>query len=78
MTGPRNICNPHAWREESGIVLPPQATVAGTLRRGCPRLGFRHQLLVERDADAVASVNHKRLLGVERVVHWPLASADMG
>jgi DNA (cytosine-5)-methyltransferase 1 len=44
---------------------------------GLSRAGFEHQLLVERDADAVATVNHNRLLGIEHVAHWPLASGDV-
>jgi DNA (cytosine-5)-methyltransferase 1 len=49
----------------------------GGLAMGLSRAGFEHQLLVERDADAVATVNHNRLLGIEHVAHWPLASGDV-
>jgi hypothetical protein len=44
---------------------------------GLSRAGFEHQILVERDADAVATVNHNRLLGIEHVAHWPLTSKDV-
>jgi DNA (cytosine-5)-methyltransferase 1 len=49
----------------------------GGLAMGLSRAGFEHQILVERDADAVTTVNHNRLLGVEHVAHWPLTSGDV-
>ena len=49
----------------------------GGLAMGLSRAGFHHQLLVERDADAVATVNHNRLLKVDHVAEWPLTSGDV-
>lgn len=49
----------------------------GGLAMGLSRAGFEHQLLVERDGDAVATVSHNRILGVQHVKSWPLTSGDV-
>lgn len=49
----------------------------GGLAMGLSRAGFEHQLLVERDADAVATVNHNRMLGIPHVSQWPLTPGDV-
>jgi DNA (cytosine-5)-methyltransferase 1 len=63
----------------SGVVMRSVELFSGCggLAMGLSGAGFEHQLLVERDADAVATVNHNRLLGIEHVAHWPLASGDV-
>lgn len=63
----------------SGVVMRSVELFSGCggLAMGLSRAGFKHQLLVERDADAVATVNHNRILGIEHVAHWPLTSGDV-
>jgi DNA (cytosine-5)-methyltransferase 1 len=49
----------------------------GGLAMGLSRAGFEHQMLVERDADSVATVNHNRITGIEHVANWPLTAGDV-
>ena len=52
-------------------------TGCGGLALGIARAGFNHLLLVERDADAVATVAANAARGVEHVAHWPYRKLDV-
>lgn len=49
----------------------------GGLALGLARAGFRHELLVEWNGCAVATVEHNRHSGLEFVSHWPIERADV-
>lgn len=49
----------------------------GGLALGMSRAGFSHQLMVERDADAAATVAHNSKRGIEYVRHWPYTQKDV-
>lgn len=49
----------------------------GGLALGMSQAGFRHLLMVEFDADAVATVHHNRALSIEHVSHWPMEQTDV-
>lgn len=53
-------------------------TGCGGLGLGLARAGFRHQLMVEWNADAVETVLHNRARGVEHVANWPIVCSDVG
>ena len=53
-------------------------TGCGGLALGLARAGFRHDLMVEWNADAVETVLHNRAKGVEHVEHWPIVRSDVG
>src|SRR5438309_86344 len=48
----------------------------GGLALGLSRTGFHHAILVEKNADAVATVNHNRHGGVAHVAAWPAVLAE--
>jgi DNA (cytosine-5)-methyltransferase 1 len=52
-------------------------TGCGGLALGLARAGFQHLLLVERDADAAATVAANAARGVEHVEHWPYQQTDV-
>jgi DNA (cytosine-5)-methyltransferase 1 len=49
----------------------------GGLALGLSRAGFNHELMIEWDEDAVATVTHNRKRGIRHVRHWPLEKADV-
>lgn len=49
----------------------------GGLALGMSQAGFRHLLMAEFDADAVATVHHNRALAIEHVSHWPMERMDV-
>lgn len=49
----------------------------GGLALGMSQAGFRHLLMAEFDADAVATVHHNRALKIEHVAHWPMERTDV-
>ena len=49
----------------------------GGLAMGTSLQGFHHELMVEFDADAVATVRHNRELGIEHVASWPMDRLDV-
>jgi DNA (cytosine-5)-methyltransferase 1 len=49
----------------------------GGLALGLSRAGFHHEMMVEWDEDAVATVHSNRDRGVEHIRHWPLEKADV-
>lgn len=49
----------------------------GGLAMGMSRAGFEHELLVEWNRDAHATVAHNRDRGVEHVAGWPAIQADV-
>lgn len=50
----------------------------GGLALGLSRAGFQHQLLVEWNKCAVATVEHNRARNVAYVEHWPIRREDVG
>lgn len=52
-------------------------TGCGGLALGLARAGFRHDLMVEWNRDAVETVLHNRAKGVEYVEHWPIVQSDV-
>lgn len=44
---------------------------------GLSRVGFSHELMVEWNGCAVATVEHNRHRGVEHVAHWPIERCDV-
>ncbi|HVI99624.1 MAG TPA: DNA (cytosine-5-)-methyltransferase [Sphingomonas sp.] len=52
-------------------------TGCGGLGLGLARAGFHHDLMVEWNEDAVATVVHNREKGVEHVENWPIVSRDV-
>ena len=49
----------------------------GGLALGLSNAGFQHELMVEWDDDAVATVLHNRQRRIRHVRHWPLEKADV-
>lgn len=49
----------------------------GGLAMGLSRVGFDHQLMVEWNSCAVATVQHNRARGVAHVAHWPIERLDV-
>jgi len=49
----------------------------GGLSLGLSRAGFGHELMVEWNKDAVATVLHNKALGIDHVGHWPVQQADV-
>lgn len=49
----------------------------GGLALGMSQAGFRHLLMAEFDANAVATVHHNRNLNIEHVSHWPMERTDV-
>lgn len=49
----------------------------GGLALGMSQAGFRHLLMAEFDADAVATVQHNRAREIEHVAHWPMERIDV-
>lgn len=52
-------------------------TGCGGLGLGLARAGFRHELMVEWNGDAVETVIHNRSKGVRHVEHWPIVRSDV-
>lgn len=52
-------------------------TGCGGLALGLSRAGFIHEIMVERDFDAVETVLHNRSRDVEHVRHWPIVRKDV-
>lgn len=52
-------------------------TGCGGLALGLARAGFRHDLMVEWNGDAVETVLHNRAKGVSHVEHWPIVRSDV-
>jgi DNA (cytosine-5)-methyltransferase 1 len=48
----------------------------GGLALGLSRAGFHHELMVELNEEAVATVLHNRRRGIKHVREWPLEEAD--
>lgn len=49
----------------------------GGLALGLSKAGFHHELMVERNEHAVATVHHNRRRGICHVRDWPLQQADV-
>ena len=49
----------------------------GGMAMGLSRAGIIHAQLVERDADAVATVEHNKARGIAHVAHWPVTRQDV-
>lgn len=49
----------------------------GGLALGLSRAGFEHELMVEWNQDAVATVLHNRKRRISHVRHWPLTQGDV-
>ena len=49
----------------------------GGLALGLARAGFEHEIMIEWDEDAVATVLHNRKRGIQHIRHWPLEHADV-
>ncbi|WP_337846738.1 DNA (cytosine-5-)-methyltransferase [Sphingomonas sp.] len=52
-------------------------TGCGGLGLGLARSGFRHDLMVEWNSDAVQTILHNRARGVEHIAHWPIVKSDV-
>lgn len=52
-------------------------TGCGGLALGLARAGFRHDLMVEWNVDAVETILHNRAKGIEHVEHWPIIRSDV-
>ena len=52
-------------------------TGCGGLALGLSRAGFRHKLMVEWNADAVATIEHNRKQKVAHVADWPIEKGDV-
>lgn len=49
----------------------------GGLALGLARAGFEHEMMVEWNDDAVATVMHNRKRGIQHVRHWPIEKVDV-
>jgi len=49
----------------------------GGLAMGLSRAGFAHDLMIEWNASAVATIEHNRARGIEHVTHWPIIRRDV-
>lgn len=49
----------------------------GGLAMGLSLAGFQHDLMVEWNGDAVATVLHNKSMGVQHVREWPISKADV-
>ncbi len=49
----------------------------GGMALGLSRAGFHHEIMVEWNADAVATVHHNRTRGIKYVRDWPLEKLDV-
>lgn len=49
----------------------------GGLALGLARAGFQHEMMVEWDDDAVATVQHNRRRGIQHVRHWTIEKKDV-
>lgn len=49
----------------------------GGLALGLARAGFHHELMIERDGDAVATLELNRARGVEHVKDWNIHRGDV-
>ncbi len=49
----------------------------GGLALGLARAGFDHDMMVEWNEDAVATVMHNRERGIQHVHHWPIKKLDV-
>lgn len=49
----------------------------GGLALGLARAGFEHEMMVEWNDDAVATVMHNRKRGIQHVRHWPIEKLDV-
>lgn len=52
-------------------------TGCGGLGLGLARAGYKHELMVEWNKDAVETVLHNRSNGIEHVRHWPIERQDV-
>lgn len=52
-------------------------TGCGGLALGLARAGFDHELMVEWNHDAVETVLHNKVKGIEHVRHWPIVRNDV-
>ena len=52
-------------------------TGCGGLGLGLARAGFKHDLMVEWNGDAVETVLHNRAKKVEHIKHWPIVREDV-
>ena len=62
---------------DSGLTSVELFTGCGGLALGLARAGFSHLALVERDADAAATVAANAARGVRHVVDWPYRQVDV-
>jgi len=70
------------YPSKSGIghVAPLSAELfagCGGLALGMSRAGFEHAIMVEYDADAVATATHNRDREIDHVAQWPMSQADV-
>lgn len=49
----------------------------GGLALGLARAGFEHEMMIEWNEDAVATVMHNRKRGIQHVRHWPIERMDV-
>lgn len=49
----------------------------GGLALGLARAGFEHDMMVEWNEDAVATVMHNRQRGIQHIRHWPIQKVDV-
>ena len=49
----------------------------GALALGFSRAGFDHQLMVEWNSDACATIEENKARGIEHVGHWPIKNLDV-
>lgn len=49
----------------------------GGLALGLARAGFEHEMMIEWNEDAVATVMHNRKRGIQHVRHWPIEKLDV-
>lgn len=49
----------------------------GGLALGLARAGFHHEMMIEWNDDAVATVMYNRKRGIQHVRHWPIEKADV-
>jgi DNA (cytosine-5)-methyltransferase 1 len=67
----------NSWRKTTTMRSLELFSGCGGLALGLSRAGFHHELMVEWNRDAVATVDHNKRRGIKFVKDWPLHGTDV-